>query len=931
MDDALPYAVAVENGPAVVDGATLVGLVLDLSYGFSDTAVSAEDLAGHEVSGGSYTRLSATARCERIADEWKVFLDDLVGTDLSGIDYSGIAWVVDGATDADRSAFAWVGDPGSDTNPYAPSWPAGLLAWPISTINDRLLPPTLPSDAGKTALVKPDGSGWELGAAPASATVAWPQVLASPSLIGGDSTEVLSDADRVTAGLGTGWLDGTAGLIEDPATGTRYCFSIELGGTANEIVRTTVTGTAPNLSIIGGITRTAITGAPTADSADVLGGKCYYDADNDQLLMVTHTNRNSTGLGSGIWSCVGIAKSTDWGDTWSYLGDVVQVEIAQSSDDVADNAIGSFSPYVVTDDGYFVVFHKDQLADGTVVAHTASRCLLADFISDCAADTAPTFSKWDGTAWTEAGLGGAGALLLGAVPNDGLYDHVDVMKVPALGGYLMIATQPIGSTLDQHRVSFAEAPEGPWLPFADPWLGREPSDGVNLYYTMFGSDWTEPWVLQDDAEVWSLRVNQPTAGSWTTFSVDVTRYYPHAADDRVWTFDHAVLVSDLSDPPSTVLDWLTQESSAVVTGDTYLVVADLATGTAGMYVAGASAWVRTLQPPIRSTVYPSGSLADSDVRNRWAGMVRIDQNAYYPTMSPFAAGVNVDASGFTGNLSATDRDLQTALETIDAMAGGGGVALGETSTTAYRGDRGKTAYDHSQVTTGNPHGTTAADVAAIPATLVNAKGDLVTATADDTPARLAAGTNGQMLVADSTTATGLAWVTRRRAGYGYATSGNVETLPAALTGASVSALTSGRVYLVPILLEQGEVVSNITFISGTTAAGTPTNQWFALCDSGCVVLAVSADDTTTAWGSSTAKTLAMGSAYTVTASGTFYLACLVAAATPPTLRGSSTSGVLPTYPAINGNTGLTSPPSVSTDLNAGASAGNSNTAYAYVT
>lgn len=41
--------------------------------------------------------------------------------------------------------------------------------------------------------------------------------------------------------------------------------------------------------------------------------------------------------------------------------------------------------------------------------------------------------------------------------------------------------------------------------------------------------------------------------------------------------------------------------------------------------------------------------------------------------------------------------------------GSGGLALGETSSTAYRGDRGKTAYDHSQ-TTGNPHGTTAADV-----------------------------------------------------------------------------------------------------------------------------------------------------------------------------------------------------------------------------
>lgn len=42
---------------------------------------------------------------------------------------------------------------------------------------------------------------------------------------------------------------------------------------------------------------------------------------------------------------------------------------------------------------------------------------------------------------------------------------------------------------------------------------------------------------------------------------------------------------------------------------------------------------------------------------------------------------------------------------------GGGLQLGETSSTAYRGDRGKTAYDHSQVN-GNPHGTTAQQVGA---------------------------------------------------------------------------------------------------------------------------------------------------------------------------------------------------------------------------
>lgn len=42
-------------------------------------------------------------------------------------------------------------------------------------------------------------------------------------------------------------------------------------------------------------------------------------------------------------------------------------------------------------------------------------------------------------------------------------------------------------------------------------------------------------------------------------------------------------------------------------------------------------------------------------------------------------------------------------------------------------------------------------------TIVDAKGDLITATAADTPARVAVGTNGQVLTADSSAATGLTW------------------------------------------------------------------------------------------------------------------------------------------------------------------------------
>jgi hypothetical protein len=61
--------------------------------------------------------------------------------------------------------------------------------------------------------------------------------------------------------------------------------------------------------------------------------------------------------------------------------------------------------------------------------------------------------------------------------------------------------------------------------------------------------------------------------------------------------------------------------------------------------------------------------------------------------------------------------------------------------------------------------TNAADTpAVIPNALVDAKGDLLTATADNTPARLAVGSNGETLVADSSTSTGLRYQAIQAAG-----------------------------------------------------------------------------------------------------------------------------------------------------------------------
>jgi hypothetical protein len=67
-----------------------------------------------------------------------------------------------------------------------------------------------------------------------------------------------------------------------------------------------------------------------------------------------------------------------------------------------------------------------------------------------------------------------------------------------------------------------------------------------------------------------------------------------------------------------------------------------------------------------------------------------------------------------------------------------------------------------------------ADASGIPATIFDAKGDLIAASAADTAARLAVGTNGQYLQADSTTATGLKWATISAGGYTELATGSLS-------------------------------------------------------------------------------------------------------------------------------------------------------------
>ncbi|RLL68126.1 right-handed parallel beta-helix repeat-containing protein [Streptomyces sp. Z26] len=147
-----------------------------------------------------------------------------------------------------------------------------------------------------------------------------------------------------------------------------------------------------------------------------------------------------------------------------------------------------------------------------------------------------------------------------------------------------------------------------------------------------------------------------------------------------------------------------------------------------------------------------------------------------------------------------------------------------------------------------------------------------------------------------------------------------ETTSRLRVGTSSAAMTSGVLYLVPVWLPKGVAISSISFVSGGTAAGTPTNYWFTLHDKDRKALARSADQTTTAWAASTVKTLAIAqttagtaSSYTTTYEGLHYLGIMVKATTMPSIAGEGSmgagSGVAPGFGDTN--TGMSTPPTVS--------------------
>jgi hypothetical protein len=120
----------------------------------------------------------------------------------------------------------------------------------------------------------------------------------------------------------------------------------------------------------------------------------------------------------------------------------------------------------------------------------------------------------------------------------------------------------------------------------------------------------------------------------------------------------------------------------------------------------------------------------------------LNVGADFPTASTTVAGI-VELSTDAETQAGTNADLAVTPSSLQSKVSD---SVSTTSSTAIASSTAvKTAYDLA--------------AAAIPCSVLTAKGNILVATAASTPTALAVGTDGQVLVADSTCTDGLAWVT----------------------------------------------------------------------------------------------------------------------------------------------------------------------------
>ena len=138
-------------------------------------------------------------------------------------------------------------------------------------------------------------------------------------------------------------------------------------------------------------------------------------------------------------------------------------------------------------------------------------------------------------------------------------------------------------------------------------------------------------------------------------------------------------------------------------------------------------------------------------------------------------------------------------------------------------------------------------------------------------------------------------------GGALATAPFAQTFDRRLATGAVMTPTSGTMYMTAIWLAAGQIVTGITFVSGSTGETGGTHLWYALYKSDLTFMAQATDNTgATAFAANTAFRMALTAAQTCPYTGLYYLAfqCTQSAGGTPTLTNVTAA-------TANSNGGIT--------------------------
>lgn len=142
-----------------------------------------------------------------------------------------------------------------------------------------------------------------------------------------------------------------------------------------------------------------------------------YDDGSGTLIGLIHTEDFSANTADFT---IGLAKSTDGGANWKYLGDVLQPYGNNASMDIAYCSNIGGLPYLIVGDYMYVYFNEHTAIDLTGEKRLAvARALVSDIMTAAASDTVPVFHKYAGGVWTQDGLTG----LADNIIPDGVSSH----------------------------------------------------------------------------------------------------------------------------------------------------------------------------------------------------------------------------------------------------------------------------------------------------------------------------------------------------------------------------------------------------------------------------------------------------------------------------------------------------------------------------